>query len=154
MRLKGRWEILSRLILVSVVVLNYKNPQLTEKCVANVRDSSAEAKIPVQVIVVDNSASETAARLRHLLPNDTQIIENQRNLGFSRGNNQGILASRGEYILILNNDVFVNANCLKTGVQYMEEHPEVGIWAPRLTSEDGSSTGFGRTFSVAQGIVR
>lgn len=123
--------------LVSVVILNYRNPHLTKKCVTQVRQSSTEAKIPVQIIVVDNSAPETGVTLRGLLPEDVVLIENPQNLGFSRGNNQGILTSTGEYILILNNDAFVNALSLQTGVQYMEEHQDVGIWAPRLTSEDG-----------------
>lgn len=122
---------------LSAIILNYKNPQLTVKCVEILLRSLEEAGISSQVIVVDNSAAETAGELRRLLPGAVEILENPQNLGFAKATNQGIRVSRGEYILLLNNDVFVNSQCLKTGLNYLKEHPNTGIWAPQLAGSDG-----------------
>lgn len=123
---------------ISVIILNYKNAELTTKCVDHLVKSAELAEIPIQIIVVDNSAVKTADTLKEILPNDVEIIENTENMGFSKANNQGIIESRGKHILLLNNDAFVNPECLKEGIKYLEEHENCGIWAPKLVGEDGS----------------
>ena len=123
---------------LSVVILNYKNPELTAKCVDCLVAASNSAKIRTETIIVDNSAPETARTLRKLVPEDVKIIENERNLGFSKANNPGISLSRGEYVLLLNNDAFVNSEVLKTGIRFLNETPDCGLWAPKLVGEDGT----------------
>lgn len=123
---------------LSVIILNYKNAELTAKCVDYLIDASKEAKLDTEIIIVDNSAKETVARLKELLPESIQIIENQKNMGFSKANNQGISLSKGENVLLLNNDAFVNPEVLKKGLRFLEEHPKCGIWAPKLVREDGT----------------
>jgi len=95
-------------IRLSAIILNYKDPELTAQCVNYLINSSEDADINIQVIVVDNSAPETVVTLQKILPDSVEIIENQLNLGFSKANNQGIEISTGDYILLLNNDAFVN----------------------------------------------
>lgn len=123
---------------LSVIILNYKNPELTAKCVYHLSEASDEAKIHTETIIVDNSAPETSSILRNLLPGDVVIMENDENLGFSKANNQGIGISRGDYILLLNNDAFVNCEVLKTGIRFLDENPDCGMWAPKLVGEDGT----------------
>jgi len=123
---------------VSAVILNYKNIDLTAKCVNYLIKSAEKADISVEIIVVDNSASESSEKLKEILPADVKIIENQVNKGFSRANNQGIQICTGEYILLLNNDAFINPECLSAGFTFLNENRNVGIWAPQLMGEDGS----------------
>lgn len=61
-----------------------------------------------------------------------------KNNGFAKANNQGILASKGEYILLLNNDAFINPECVINGINYVKNNKNCGIWAPKLVGEDGS----------------
>ena len=118
--------------------MNYKNAFLTSKCVDYIIKSAKKADIKTQIIIVDNSAKETATELKKLLPSDVHIIENIENQGFSKANNQGILASKGEYILLLNNDAFINSECLMNGINYVKDNKNCGIWAPKLVGEDGT----------------
>jgi len=122
---------------LSSIILNYKNPELTVKSVNYLERSSEKLGINTQIIVVDNSASETAETLNNLLDNDVTVIENIKNMGFSRANNQGIKLSKGEYILLLNNDAFINPETLINGIKYLENHSECGVWSPKLVGEDG-----------------
>lgn len=123
--------------MLSVIILNYKNVNLTSKCVSYVINATKDVNIKTQVIIVDNSAQETADKLKTIIP-DAHIIENSENNGFSKANNQGILASEGEFILLLNNDAFINSKCLVTGIDYVKNNNKCGVWAPKLVGEDGS----------------
>ncbi len=125
-------------IKLSVIILNYKTAELTAKCIDYLTKSAEKAKIPTQIIVVDNSANETAKTLKKVLSDKVEIIENSENHGFSRANNQGIQISEGKYILLLNNDAFINSESLINGISYMEENEDCGIWSPKLVGEDGS----------------
>lgn len=128
------------MITLSAIILNYKDPELTAKSVDYLKKSSQEVGITTQIIVVDNSASETAETLKSLLLEDDvdmTIIENTTNMGFSRANNQGIKISNGEYVLLLNNDAFINPETLINGIKYLENHIEAGIWSPKLVGDDG-----------------
>jgi len=124
-------------IRLSAIILNYKDPELTAQCVNYLINSSEDADINIQVIVVDNSAPETVVTLQKILPDSVEIIENQLNLGFSKANNQGIEISTGDYILLLNNDAFVNSETLINGINFHEEHEKCGLWSPKLVGEDG-----------------
>jgi GT2 family glycosyltransferase len=123
---------------LSVIILNYKNVELTAKCVDYLIKASNEAKIDAEIIVVDNSAKETAITLKKLLPERVTIIQNHENLGFSKANNQGISISKGKYVLLLNNDAFVNSEVLKTGIRFLDDNHDCGMWAPKLVGEDGA----------------
>ncbi len=67
-----------------------------------------------------------------------QLIENRENVGFARANNQGIRASSGRYVLLLNSDTVVNSEALQILVRFMDEHPRAGAVGARLLNDDGS----------------
>ena len=125
------------MLTLSTIILNYKDPELTARSVQTLLESAEPIDVKVQVVVVDNSATETAESLRKLLGDDAALIENQENQGFSRANNQGMEMATGEYILLLNNDAFVNPETLKLGFNYLEDHEECGVWSPKLVGVDG-----------------
>lgn len=122
---------------VSAVVLNYRNVDLTMRCLRSLWDAADQSRVDVEVIVVDNSGPDTGDMLRKMVDGRARLIINEVNVGFSAGNNQGIRESRGEYVLLINNDAFVTEPCLSLGVEYLGRNPEVGIWAPALVNEHG-----------------
>ncbi len=125
------------MLILSAIILNYKDTKLTSRCVEYLEKASEDSGIPTEIIVVDNSASETGDALKKLLNDDVTVIENIENMGFSRANNQGIEVARGDCILLLNNDAFINPETLINGVKYLENHKECGVWSPKLIGEDG-----------------
>lgn len=139
--------------MISAVILNYLNPDLTRKSVDTLLTAADESGIDVEVIVVDNSAPQTARELRKKLPNGVVIIENETNSGFSRANNQGIEKATGDFILIMNNDLFINSEALETGVQYLKSHKDSGIWAPRLTDQQGNDQRSCARFPTLTGLL-
>ncbi|MBI4999286.1 glycosyltransferase, partial [Candidatus Gottesmanbacteria bacterium] len=66
-----------------------------------------------------------------------KLIKNKKNLGFAAGNNIGIKASSGKYILLLNSDTIVFPDTLVSMYRYMDTHPEVGVATCRVEFPDG-----------------
>ena len=67
-----------------------------------------------------------------------QLIENEQNAGFARGNNQAFAASSGRYVLLLNSDTVVKPRAMLTLLQFMEDHPRCGGCGARLLNSDGT----------------
>lgn len=122
---------------VSVIVLNYRDADLTLQCIASVMSASVRTGDELEIIVVDNSASDTLEILRNALPERIVTIANENNVGFARACNQGIDIARAPLILLLNNDAFLNAECLALAISFLQTNPTAGILSPQLVGVDG-----------------
>ncbi len=94
----------------------------------------------LEVVLVDNgSSAEVLAVLRERAAADPRItlIENGENLGFARGNNAGIAAATGEYVLLLNNDTFLAPGAALAMVRHLQRNPDIGIVGP-MTNNIGN----------------
>jgi len=100
----------------------------------------------IEVIVVDNASSDGSVTMMENEFPQVRLIANSENLGFTVGNNQGITASRGRYILLLNPDTEIVGDALATTVEYMDDHPRVGVLGPQLRNSDGSIQSSRRRF--------
>ncbi len=121
---------------LSVIILTHNTRDLLRDCLLSI--AAGVQSIIVEIIVVDNaSADGTPEMMRREFPAVRNIF-NQENLGFTRGNNIGIEASSGKYVLLLNSDTRILNGALDSMVRFMEENPECGILGPKLLNEDGS----------------
>jgi N-acetylglucosaminyl-diphospho-decaprenol L-rhamnosyltransferase len=125
---------------LSVVIVNWNVRDLLRRCLHSVEESSkveAPKRLSVQVIVVDNASTDgSVPMLRSEFP-QIELIANEENLGFTRGNNQGLSISDGRCALLLNPDTEVLGHALGEMVAYMDMHPAVGALGPQLIYADG-----------------
>ncbi|MBI2217750.1 MAG: glycosyltransferase family 2 protein [Candidatus Rokubacteria bacterium] len=119
---------------VSVVIVNWNTGPLLERAVGRVRE---RADVPIELVVVDNASVDGSADFLRDAP-DATLIVNAANAGFARASNQGIRASRGRYVLVLNPDTEVERGTVAALVRFMDEHPDAGAAAPALINPDGS----------------
>ncbi|MFH1171103.1 MAG: glycosyltransferase family 2 protein [bacterium] len=129
---------------ISIIILNYKSRGLLKQCLRGI----LLQKIPLayEIIVVDNCSGDgTGEMMKEEFPH-IRFLQSDHNGGFAQGNNLGILQSRGKYLLILNPDIAVLSNAIETMHRFMEEHPTVGLCAPKLLNPDGSVQTSCRTF--------
>ncbi len=95
---------------------------------------------------MDNASTDGSVEMvRREFP-QVHLIASEVNLGYTGGNNQGIAASQGRYILLLNPDTEVVGDALPTMVAYMDAHPDVGALGPQLLNPDGSVQSSRRRF--------
>lgn len=90
---------------LSVIILNYNVRYFLEQCVISVQ--SALETIEGEIIVIDNnSPDDSCAMMQQRFPK-VKLIQNNENIGFSKGNNHGVAQAKGKYICILNPDTVV-----------------------------------------------
>lgn len=122
---------------LSIIILNYNTENLLRLCLKNLQELSLN--LAFEIIVVDNNSTDkSVALVKNEYPH-IKLISNQENLGHARGNNIGIKAAQGEYVIILNTDIiFSRSEDIVKIIKYLDEHPEVAILGPKLLNGDGS----------------
>jgi len=122
---------------VSVIIVSWNCRQMLVDCINSLR-----GQLPAgtsEIIVIDNASSDgTADAVRQGFP-DVKLVESATNLGFARGNNVGLELSNGKYICLINPDVVVGQECISRMVNYMEQHPDIGMLGPRIVGRDGET---------------
>lgn len=122
---------------VSIIIVSFNTKKLTEDCLTSTIRSLKESKLRWEIIVVDNISEDgTREMLKKKFPMVKTIL-NSENVGFGRGNNQGINAAKGEYILLLNSDTVVLNNAIGKLVSFGRQHPNAFI-GPKLLNPDRS----------------
>ena len=120
---------------LSIVIVNFNARAELENCLRSL--AAAPPAIPHDITIVDNaSADGSAAAVRTGWP-AVQLIALPKNVGFSAGNNAGIRATRGELILLLNNDTLVPPGAIDRLVARLQAHPAAAVAGPRLVDGGG-----------------
>lgn len=129
---------------LSVIVVTYNSRELTLACVASVLAEQERSRARIELVVVDNASTDgTVGALREAAPAALVLLQ-PANLGFAGGNNVGLAAAAGRYLMLLNSDTEVCAGALDTLLTFMETHPEAGACGPMLLNPDGSLQPTGR----------
>jgi GT2 family glycosyltransferase len=71
---------------------------------------------------------------------EVKLIVSRENLGFAGGNNLGIRACQGDYILFLNNDTEVEPGFIEPLIAVFESHADAGIASPKILYHNSGET--------------
>ncbi|MGI5828457.1 MAG: glycosyltransferase family 2 protein [Patescibacteria group bacterium] len=127
---------------LSIIILNYNTKELILKCLDSIRYSDLMG-YKVEVIVVDNASTDGSQEAithyfkQHEDKFSGRLIKNLTNIGFAAGNNKGIRAAKGRYILVLNSDVILESDTLFKQIKFMENHKEFGVSTCRIVLKNG-----------------
>jgi N-acetylglucosaminyl-diphospho-decaprenol L-rhamnosyltransferase len=118
------------------VVVNYQAGPLLTRCVESVlSDTSAGA---VELVVVDNgSADGSVDQLRAACP-DVHVVLAPGNVGYARGNNLGIAATRAPVVAVLNPDAEVASGTAAAMLRRFDAEPRLAAAGPRIRNVDGT----------------
>lgn len=131
-----------------VVIVNYRTPSLTIDCLHSLV-SEMQSLPGTRVVVTDNDSGDgSVEKIGAAIETEgwrdwASLMPLERNGGFAYGNNAAIRPALQSplpppYILLLNPDTVVRPNALKALLDFMNEHPEVGIAGSRLEDPDGT----------------
>ncbi len=120
---------------VSIVIVNYKTPELTLNCVASV--FAFTKNVSFEVIVVDNNSEDgLAEKIQERFP--SVIFKNTNyNAGFSRANNAGAAMASGRFILLLNSDTLLLDDVISQSVSFLEENPSYAAISVNMLNIQG-----------------
>jgi len=129
---------------LSIIVVNYNTRDFLKGCLHSIESTLNGLK--AEILVVDNNSEDGSTRMVEEAFPATRVIANPTNLGYAKAVNQGIEASEGQYILILNADTVIRPQAIQSLISFLEKHPGAGIVGPKLLYPDGRLQHSCRTF--------
>ena len=114
---------------VSIIIVSYNVRHFLEQCLRSVYAS--QGQLELEIFVVDNASSDnTLSFLREQFPQaehpELHLVNNVRNVGFGRANNQALAHAKGRYILFLNPDTVLTEHTLTDCVTFANSHADMG----------------------------
>lgn len=140
---------------LSIIIVSWNVRDLLRECLDSIHEAAEAGQfslqpggdaLSVEVIVVDNVSQDGTPRVVREDFGWVRLVEPGQNTGFTGGNNLGMTASRGRYLLLLNPDTVVLGDALPCMIRYMDAHPGVGALGPQLLNKDGSVQSSRRRF--------
>lgn len=135
-----------KLPFASIIVLNYNGKEYLENCFLSLQELDYP-KDRFELIIVDNGSTDGSVDFVHHRFSNIKIIQNEKNLGFAGGNNEGIKKSRGDIFILLNNDTTVDKSCLRELIKIMSNDEKMKIGGCKILYPDK------KTIQHAGGII-
>jgi N-acetylglucosaminyl-diphospho-decaprenol L-rhamnosyltransferase len=123
---------------IAFITVNYNTLALVEKLAAFF--GNLDAPFTFSFTVVDNNSKDGSQEFLQSRP-DIQYLQTGGNIGYGRAINRGVAATESTYVCVTNTDVFLNREALTKLWRFMEDRPESGVAAPRITYQDGRDQG-------------
>jgi N-acetylglucosaminyl-diphospho-decaprenol L-rhamnosyltransferase len=130
---------------LSVIIVNWNVRDLLHRALSSILASWGE-RPGLEIIVVDNGSRDGSVDMVQADFPQVRVIVNRENRGFTGGNNQGIDAATGEFLLLLNPDTEVLNDALPCLVDYAKARPDIGLIGPQMLWPDGSVQSSRRRF--------
>lgn len=132
--------------LISIVVLAHGRPAETRETVLGTLRNVAQFSGEVEWIFIENGNCEENYQFFNELDLERKVIVRQKNYGINEGLNQGWVLSRGEYVMILENDwqTVVDRDFLSIVKDIFEEQPLVGMIQLRDPRDPNENHGLGK----------
>ncbi len=122
---------------VSVVVVTHNGPEWVERCLQALF-VDARPDVATEVVVVDSGSGPATREVLARWADRATVLLQDENVGFARGCNTGVAASRGRLVLLLNPDAVVLPGAVDALVRTIDRHPEVGLLGGRTVRPDGT----------------
>jgi GT2 family glycosyltransferase len=114
---------------VTVIIPTYNGLRYLLPCLASLR---AQTYGDFQLLVVDDGSTDDTVAVLHRDYPETSVLVLERNGGLARAQNAGIAASRGEYVVVLNNDTEAEPDWLARLVAAADTYPDAWAVAGKL----------------------
>ena len=122
---------------LQAIILNYKTPEMTLEALAALM-RELERFPDARVTIVDNDSRDgSLERMRKAVDESpwserVSVLASDYNGGFAYGNNYAITRAldredKPDYFYLLNSDAFPDEGCVRALVDYLDDHPRVGI---------------------------
>lgn len=121
---------------LSIIILNYNVKDLLLNCLKSIFQNKGKLD-RWQVIVVDNASSDGSVEaVKNKFP-QVELVENQSNLGFARGNNVGVKHAKAQVILFLNPDTVIVGSAIQKTLEVLLSNPDYGAITCKVELSDG-----------------
>lgn len=122
--------------LISVIVPVYNVEKLLDKCIKSIQ---AQTYSNIEIILVDDGSKDSCPQMCDLYANEDKRIQviHKKNGGLSSARNAGIDEARGEFLLFVDSDDYIDKELCKTVVNCMTEKVDIVSFRFRRVYDDG-----------------
>lgn len=136
---------------VSIVVVTHNTQPVLTPFIRSLK--TAVEQLTTQIIFVDNaSADNTVELITDGFP-QAKLIQNEMNHGFGRAVNQGAGLAYHEWLLLLNPDLELESDCIKTLIDRAARYDDLGLATGRITFPDGTFQSVCRNLPTPANLV-
>ena len=125
---------------VSILIVNWNTCPYLRECLQSIQGTVQG--LTYEVFVVDNASRDGSQEMVRSEFPWVELIANPENVGFARGNNQGLARASGEYVLVMNPDVVLLEGTLSGLIAFVRQHPDAGMTSPKLLNPDRTLQNF------------
>ena len=111
---------------VSFIISVFDQLDYTKRCLSCL-EKTLKDKLTYEVLIVDDGSDEETIHYLHSLKDPHHVTFNSERKGFAKNNNLAASHAKGEYLCLLNNDVFVEGDWLLPMIKVFEEKENVGV---------------------------
>ncbi len=130
---------------LSVIILSFNTKEITNQCLQSLFSALSSTKfLQSEIIIIDNASSDGSVEMIQAFERDHQSPAiswkcqfNTENVGYPKGNNQGMAIASGAFILLLNSDAIIENVDFPSLLQYMESNPKVGVLTVKVNLPAG-----------------
>lgn len=125
---------------LSCVILSFNSSRSVRKCLESLVDAITANQIQAEILIVDNGSTDSSLEIiSEISAKQTEIKLHrlEKNYGTTASRNIALRQSTGKKILILDSDAYVSPEALRGLIDYLDQHPKVGLVAPKLIFPDG-----------------
>jgi GT2 family glycosyltransferase len=115
--------------LVSIIILIYNNEKDLAECIPSILNQTYKN---FELLIVDNGSTDGSVELVKTRYPGIRLIETGANLGYAGGNNIGFKEAKGDYIVVINPDTFVDPDWLYYLIRPLDENPAIDITNPKV----------------------
>ncbi len=119
---------------IAVIIVNYNGFGFLDKLFYSLKNQTLQIFRDFDIYFSDNGSIDDSVSFVEIFYPKVVIYRNGKNLGFAEGNNIVLrdIYKKYKYIVLLNNDVYVEKNWLKELVNTAEKYKNVGIAGSKL----------------------
>ena len=115
--------------LVSIIIPTYNRKEKLVNLIESIFQNDYP-KEKIEIIVVDDASTDNTKEYVNKMFPQVKVIRNNEEKLLAESRNIGIRASKGKYLLIIDDDNVIDKNTIKELVNYMEKHPQTGVAGP------------------------
>lgn len=119
----------------SIVIPVHNRASLTQACLEALL---AQDLGDAEILVVDDASSDETAEMLASYGDRVRPVVLEGNYGFAGACNQGVAASRGRHVVLLNNDTRPAPGWLAALIEHAEAHPQAGLVGCKLLWPNGT----------------
>lgn len=122
--------------LVSIIVVNYNGKEFLKDCLDSLHNLNYQTD-KLEIIMVDNGSSDNSLDYTEKKFPAVKIIINNKN-NYTKANNLGIKAAKGDYIALINNDIKVDKNWSAELIRIINTDVKIGAVGSKILFMDGA----------------